>query len=84
MSGWGEVSKAFEGCGKIGDSCNHKIVGAGIRHEDAVGEPLDGISDTRCGGGGDVNVITAEEQVRYNSRRYHAEPRKPAQMVYRE
>ena len=59
MSGWGEVSKALEGCGKIGDSCNHKIVGAGIRHEDAVGEPLDGISDTRCGGGCDVNVITS-------------------------
>ena len=39
MSGRGKDSKMLEGRGKIGDSCNHKIVGAGVRHEGAVGEP---------------------------------------------
>ena len=50
----------LEGRGKIGDSCKHKIVGAGVRHEDAVWEPLDSVRDTRRGGGCDVHIIRAD------------------------
>ena len=56
MSDRGKVSKMLEGGGKVG---NHKIVGVGVRHEDTVWEPLYSVGNTRCGGEGDVEVITA-------------------------